>query len=107
MVLGFIIWSSVGLIAVIIGIISWTSKNPVGFFAGVKPPEVDDVKKYNHSCGLLWFVYALFFELLGLPLLFLEQNSAGFVIPLLGTVFITIGLIVIYMRIVSKHQKKN
>ena len=107
MVLGFIIWSSVGVITVIIGIISWTSQDPVGFFAGVKPPEVDDVKKYNHSCGILWFVYALLYELLGLPLLFLEQNSAGFVIPLLGTIFITIGLIVTYTKIVSKHQKKG
>jgi hypothetical protein len=77
-----------------IGIWSYRSKEPVGFFSGVKPPEVKDTKKYNHAVAILWFVYAALLEIMGIPLLFLKQNPAGFIPVLLGTVFISIGLVV-------------
>lgn len=105
MMAGFIIWTVVAVALTAIGIIAWRSKNAVGFFAGVKPPEVNDVVKYNHSVGTLWFVYALLFELLGVPLLFLKQNSAGFIIPILGVVFITLGLVVTYSLVIAKNRK--
>ena len=88
-----------------IGIWSYRSKEPVGFFTGAKPPEVKDTKKYNHAVAILWFVYAALFELSGIPLLFFEQNSAGFVPVFLGTLFITIGLMVGYVAIERKYRK--
>ena len=42
---GFVIWSIVSAIMLGIGIWSYRSENPVGFFTGTKPPEVKDVKK--------------------------------------------------------------
>ena len=77
--IGFIIWSLIALLIAGIGIISWRSKKAVGFFTGAKAPEVKDVKKYNHAVAVLWWVYALLLEALGIPLLFLKQNSAGFI----------------------------
>ena len=74
-------------------------KRTCRFFTGVKPPEVKDTRKYNHSVALLWFAYALLIEILGIPLLFLEQNSAGFIPIIFGVVIITIGLIVVYLKI--------
>lgn len=106
MIIGFIIWSAVAAICLIVGIVSWRSKKPVGFFTGVKAPEVSDAIKYNHSVGILWLVYAVLLELLGIPFLYLEQNSAGFIVPYLGVVFITIGLVVAYSLIASKYKKK-
>ncbi len=105
MVIGFIIWSLIALIFVGISIWARNAKEAVGFFAGVKPPEVKDVKKYNHSVSILWLVYAVLLEGLGVPFLFLKQNSAGFVIPYLGTVVITIGLVVAYNIISTKNRK--
>ena len=102
---GFIIWTAVAVALTAIGIIAWRSKNAVGFFAGVKPPEVNDVVKYNHSVGILWVVYAVLLELFGVPLLFLKQNSAGFVISILGVVFISIGLVIAYTFILAKYRK--
>ena len=104
MVIAFVVWSLVALIFVGISIWAWNAKEAVGFFAGVKPPEVKDVIKYNHSVSVLWLVYAVLLEGLGVPFLFLEQNSAGFVIPYLGVVVITIGLIVAYNIILTKNQ---
>lgn len=104
MIPGFIIWSSVCVLILGIGVWSWRSDKPAGFYAGVKPPEVKDVRKYNHAVGMLWFVYAVLFELLGLPFLFLEQNAAGFLLPVFGTMGITIGLLVAYQRILRRFQ---
>ena len=105
MLIGFIVWSIIALVIIGIGIWSWNSKKAVGFFAGVNPPKIKDVRKYNHSVAVLWFVYAVLFELLGLPLLFYEQNSAVFLLPGLGIHFISIGLMIAYTLMVNKHQK--
>ena len=63
MEMGFIIWSVVALVLAGIGIWDWNSKTAVGFYSGIKPPEVKDVKKYNHAVAKLWFIYALIFEI--------------------------------------------
>ncbi len=101
---GFVIWSITS--AVMFGIAIWClrSKTPVGFFAGTKPPDVKDTKKYNRAVAILWFVYAILFEIMGIPLLYLKQNSAGFVPVFFGTIAITIGLMVGYVFIEKKHR---
>ena len=105
MIMGFVIWSIVFAIMLGIGIWSYRSEKPVGFFPGTKPPEVKDAKKYNHAVGILWFSYAVLLELFGVPFLFLEQNSAGFIPVYLGTIVISIGLMVGYVVIEKKHRK--
>ncbi len=100
----FVIWSLASAIFLGIGISAWISKKPVGFFAGVKPPEVKDTKKYNHSVAILWFVYAIFIEVCGIPLLFLEQNSVGFIPVIFGVVVITIALLIVYLQIEKKYR---
>ena len=40
----------------------------------------------------------------GIPLLFLKQNSAGFVPVILGTVAVTIGLMVAYHFLEKKYR---
>ena len=47
MVVGFIIWSIVVIIFMLIGISAWKSKQEVGFFTFAKPPKMKDVVKYN------------------------------------------------------------
>ena len=106
MLIGFIIWSAVSLLLLGIGFWSWNSGKAVGFYSGVKPPEVKDVRKYNHSVAVLWFVYALLFWLLGIPFLFLKQNSALFLLSILGTVAITLTLVIVYQKILQKYRKE-
>ena len=105
MIIGFIIWTSCALLIIGIGIWSWNSKKPAGFYAGVTPPEIKDVKGYNHSVAVMWFVYALLFELLGFPFLFLKQNSAMFILTIPGIVAITIALPVVYNRILVRYRQ--
>ena len=107
MIAGFIIWSVVSAIFIGIGLWTWKSDKAAGFFSGVKPPEVKDIRKYNHSVAVLWFVYAILLELLGRPLLFLKQNSAGFLWSILGVAGISIGLVIGYNRILCKHRQSD
>lgn len=102
---GFLIWSAISLMLVGIGIWTWKSDKAAGFFAGVKPPEVKDVRAYNHAAAWLWFGYAAVFELIGTALLFLKQNPALLILVILGTAFATIALAAGYHRILQKHRK--
>lgn len=51
-----------GLLFVGIGISNIKSKEPVGFYSGVKPPkaeELSDVVAWNCKHGLLWISYGI------------------------------------------------
>ena len=103
--MGFIIWSTVALMILIVAAVTWRSRKAAGFFTGVKPPEVRDVRKYNRAVAVLWIVYALLFEGLGIPLLFLEQNKALIAVILLGVPILTIGLVIAYQVILRRMEK--
>ena len=94
--IGFIVWSIVAVSFTGIGISGWKSEKAVGFFTFLEPPKVNDVKKYNHAVSTLWIVSAILLEVLGIPLLVLEQNSPVF-IPV-------IGMIIAYIRIEHRHK---
>ena len=104
---GFVIWSVTDLLLLGVGIWAWRSKKAVGFYTGTKPPEVTDVRKYNRSVAILWFVYAGLFELLGIPFLFLKQNSPGFLWSVAGVPLITIALMIAYNRILRRYEQKK
>ena len=106
MLIGFIIWTLVALFFVCIAISARKSKEPVGFFTGVKPPEVTDVKAYNRAVSTLWFVVAILLELMGVPFLFSEQNSVHFVFMMLLIMPLVIGMAVVYLKIEGKYKKK-
>lgn len=107
MIIGFVIWSIIFLALAGIGIRTWLARQSVSFFTGTKPPEVSDVRRYNRSVAILWFVYAALFELLGLPFLFGKQNAPGFLVPVAGVPVISLALMVAYHRILRKYERKK
>lgn len=51
---------------IILGIMQYRSKEPVGFWSGKKPPkreEITDVRAYNRKHGLMWILYGAGFVL--------------------------------------------
>lgn len=51
---------------IIIGIIQYRSKKPVGFWSGKEPPkkeQITDVEAYNHKHGIMWIFYGAGFIL--------------------------------------------
>jgi hypothetical protein len=104
MIIGFIIWSICALIFFFIGAGCWKSEEAVGFFTFVKPPVVSDVSRYNHAVSILWIVSAVLLELLGIPILFIEQNSPLAFIMVFGAVVLVIGMMIAYIRIEAKYK---
>ena len=81
------------------------SEKAVSFFTFVKASEVKDVKNYNHAVSVLWSTGTVLFEILGIPLLFIRQNSPWAIFLVLGTMFWVIGISVAYMRIEARYKK--
>lgn len=106
MVLGFIIWSMIDLIFVVIGISTWKSKEAVGFFTFSEAPEIKEIAKYNHAVGKLWFFFAVVLEILGIPILFIEQNSPVFMFMIFGVMILVIAIIIMYLKIEGKYKQK-
>lgn len=105
MIIGFVIWSIVAVIFLGIGISCRKSNEAVGFFTGCKPPAVEDVKRYNKAVSKLWFISAGAYEVIGVPLLFLEQNSLLFVPIIFAVVIGLIVMMVAYLQIEAKYKK--
>ena len=110
-IIAFIIWAIIGVVFIAIGIfdICYKKSKPLGFWANAEVGTIEDVKGYNRTLGILWCVYGVLFTLIGLPLSMLkEQNSALIIIPLVGVMIITIGVMAVYsVCIESKYRKKE
>lgn len=102
--IGFVIWLLCATLFFIIGVSCMLSKKQVGFFANVKPPKVRDVAAYNHAVGKLFMGFAVIFALLGLPLL--KPGSALVMLSVVGVMLEIIVLIILYLRIEQKYEKK-
>ena len=105
MIVGFLIWSICALLFLGTAVYARRSKQAVGFWANVKAPEVSDVTEYNRAVSNLWLIGTFVFELLGLPLLFAYQNSPLFIISVLGTVMLVLGMIIRYSFIEGRYRK--
>ena len=107
--MAFLIWSIMGALFIVMGIYCIKSRKakPFGFWANAEAAPVEDVKGYNRALGILWCVYGVLFMLIGLPLLD-GQNSGMLIITMLGTMFISIGAMVVYVvGIEAKYRKKK
>ncbi|MDE7428857.1 MAG: hypothetical protein K2N00_06255 [Lachnospiraceae bacterium] len=87
---------------IIIGIVQYRSKDPVGFWSGKKPPkreQITDVKAYNRKHGLMWIVYGvglLFCFVCGLPF-------GGLITGYLCMIEVMVGI----LFMVAYHNKLN
>ena len=105
----FIIWAIIGILIIILGIYDMKSKKtkPFGFWANADVIPVEDVKGYNRALGKLWCVYGVLFILIGLPLLD-KQDSGLIIITMLGTLFISIAAMIVYVvGIEAKYRKRK
>lgn len=102
----FVIWAIMGLAFIILGIYDYLAKTerPFGFWANAETPPMKDVKGYNRALGILFMVLGVLFILIGLPLLF-DADGAGLVIPILGSMVLSIGAMAVYVTVIEKKYK--
>lgn len=101
------LWLLMSLAFIGLGIRCFISKKETtfGFWANAETLPVKDVKAYNRALGKLWCVYGVGLALVGLPLL-QGQNSAGVVIPILGTMLESIIAMAVYVTVIEKKYRK-
>lgn len=80
----------------IIGIVQYNSKRPVGFWAGKEPPkeeQITDVKAYNHRHGIMWLLYGIGFLICFGCILFMDAVAASIlaVAESIGGIFVMIA----------------
>ena len=102
-VAAFYIWSLLGVFFIILGIYALFTTKPVHFWNISQELRVRDIKKYNRAMAKLWMVSAVLFELTGMPLL-TDSKAAMAVIPILGSMFVSIGMMIVYTRIEKKYR---
>lgn len=107
MIMGFAIQSICTIIFASIGVWCRKSKKAVGFFTFAKPPTVDsqNVQKYNNAVSLLWFIAAILLEIIGIPFLYVEQNSPIFVFMPLEVMILSIFMMIAYVQIEAKYKQ--
>ena len=109
-IMGFVIWVICGSLFVGIGIYDYMSKKQVGFWANIEIPEIEDVRGFNKAVGRLFIIYGVVFILIGIPLIpsIFYKNMLLVFIPIIGTVFETIWLMVYFvMKIEKDYYPKN
>lgn len=104
MVIGFVIWSIVAISFCGIGISCRKSHEAVGFFTFINPPTVENIEHYNRAVSVLWFAVAILFEIIGIPFLFLEQNSPLFILVIFAVVILVIAMMIAFFRIEAKYK---
>lgn len=102
--MGFFIWTLITLIFAYIGITIRKSNIPVNLFTFGDAPKVNDIKRYNKAVSNLWLVFTILFEMIGISLLFIKQNSPFIILIVLGVVFLVIGMMVMHTKIESKYR---
>ena len=110
MLIVFCVWSLSSLLFVVFGICALSAKKPMPFWthdrANDKEINISDVKAYNKAVALLYFIYAFTILILGVPMLFSRQNSAGFIIPVLGLPIASILMIAVYVICIEAKYRR-
>lgn len=106
-IIGFVIWCIVGGFFIGIGISSFFSQRPVGFWANVKMCEVNDTGNYNKAMGKLFCIFGIVFIILGLPLLLAGQNSPLVFLSVAGCMALIISVMLIYELVIMKKYRKR
>ena len=97
----------IGLFFLILGIRCRHSDKPSGFWANAEQFEVTDVRAYNKAMSKLWFVAAILYTALGLPLLTPSNILLVILVSIIGCMIVTIGIMIFFTTVIEpKYRKK-
>lgn len=67
--------------------------------------KMKDVKGYNRDVARIWVRFAVCMEILGIPLIFIEQNSIVGIFLIFGVVILVFWLILSYFKVEAKYRE--
>ena len=102
-----VIFCVVALIMFGIGISQLRSKDPVGFYTGVKPPQkeqLSDVHAWNKMHGIMWIIYGFCIICSWICSAFIGGYSIYSVIPLcIGVILPILVMVILHHRLVKMY----
>jgi len=105
-IFAFAAFALIGLFFLIMGIRCRHSDKPSGFWANAEQFEVTDVHAYNMAMSKMWFVAAVLYTALGLPLLTPANILLVILISVVGTMIVSIGLMIFFTTAIEPKYKK-
>ena len=96
----------IGLFFLILGIRCRHSDKPSGFWANAEQFEVTDVRAYNKAMSKLWFVAAVLYTALGLPLLTPANILLVILVSIIGCMIVTIGIMIFFTTVIEPKYRK-
>ena len=104
-IIGFVIWTAVGLLFVGNGLRCVKAKKATGFWANARTVPIGDVKAYNRAMGKLWCVYGAVLIVLGIPLLL--GNGLWILLSCIGVMVEAVGSMAVYTLYIEKKYRKK
>ena len=102
----FSAFALIGVFFLVMGIRCRHSDKPSGFWANAEQFEVTDVRAYNMAMSKMWFVAAVLYTAIGIPLLTPANILLVILISLVGTMIVSIGLMVFFTTVIEPKYKK-
>ena len=103
----FSAFALIGVFFLIMGLRCRHSDKPSGFWANAEQFEVTDVRAYNKAMSKLWFVAAVLYTALGLPLLTPANILLVILVSIIGCMIVTIGIMIFFTTVIEpKYRKK-
>ncbi len=103
----FSAFALIGVFFLVMGIRCRHSDKPSGFWANAEQFEVTDVRAYNKSMSKLWFVAAVLYTAIGLPLLTPANILLVILVSIIGCMIVTIGIMIFFTTVIEpKYRKK-
>lgn len=103
----FSAFALIGLFFLLMGIRCRHLDKPSGFWTNAEQFEVTDVRAYNKAMSKLWFVAAFAYTALGLPLLTPANILLVILISIVGTMIVSIGLMIFFTTVIEPKYKKR
>lgn len=104
---GFSAFALIGLFFLIMGIRCRHSDKPSGFWANAEQFEVTDARAYNKAMSKLWFVAAVLYTALGLPLLTPANVLLVILVSIIGCMIVTIGIMIFFTTVIEPKYKRK
>lgn len=103
---GFSAFALIGLFFLIMSIRCLHSEKPSGFWANAEQFEVTDVRAYNKAMSKLWFVAAVLYTAIGLPLLTPANILLVILVSVVGCMIVSIGLMIFFTTVIEPKYRK-
>ena len=103
----FSAFALIGVFFLVMGIRCRHFDKPSGFWANAEQFEVTDVRAYNKAMSKLWFVAAVLYTAIGLPLLTPANILLVILVSIIGCMIVTIGIMIFFTTVIEpKYRKK-